>query len=297
MRITNRMMANNMLATISKNRELAADLQLDIATTKKVRRPSDDPAGVMQLQRLRGLVGRNNQFVKNITQMRDFMNNSTAAIDAAIEHVQDAKDIAIQASSGTVSVEARASLATQVGQLIGLVSDLGNTKFKGRYLFGGTLTTGTAPFTRAGDVITYNGNTKDIEGKIGYQTKMTYNKNGQELFDPTGGPDIFGELAALKQGLEANDEDAIQQTVSTLNSGLQHLISVTSEFGILQERLTSTEEIVENENVNFADTISKIQDTDVVKAIVDSQVLENAINSGLKTMANIVQASLVDFVS
>jgi len=297
MRITNKMIATRMLATITGNRALSAKLQLDIATTKKVRRPSDDPTGIVQLQRMKSLISRNEQYVRNLTLMRDFMTNSSAALESATEHLEQAKSLAIQASSGTMSTDARKTLSKQVDQIIDLMVDAGNTKYKNRNLFGGTLTTGVQPYSRSGDTVTYNGNDQNMDAQIGFKTQLTYNKTGNQIFNPAGGVDVFGELVALKNGLETDDVNAIQNSVTVLSKAIDQVVSASAEFGVLQDRLTSTEEFINNENVNFADTISRIQDTDIVKTLVDSQIVNNAITSGLKTMADVVQRSLVDFVS
>ncbi len=59
MRITNKMIATNMLSTVQRNRQMMNEAQLNIATTKKVRRPSDDPAGTLQIQQFKILISRN----------------------------------------------------------------------------------------------------------------------------------------------------------------------------------------------------------------------------------------------
>ena len=43
MRITNKIMQNNSLSNINKNKELEDKLNTQIATKKKITRPSDDP--------------------------------------------------------------------------------------------------------------------------------------------------------------------------------------------------------------------------------------------------------------
>ncbi|MFQ5677481.1 MAG: flagellar hook-associated protein FlgL [bacterium] len=296
MRITTKMMAKSMLATIQRNQQAAAEKQLDIATTKKVRRPSDDPGGILQIQEFKVLISRNEQYLKNVNQYRGFVTGTTAALDAITDDLQEAKNIAIQGGSDTVNAEARQSLARHVDQLLDNIVDHGNARFKGRYLFGGTLTTGTKPFTRSGDVITYNGNTADIQGNIGFDTKITYNKTGQSVFAPPGGVDIFSELVALKQGLESNDTTAIQNAVDQLGGAIDQTISLSAELGVVQERLTLTEQTIESDNINLADFLSRIEDTDVVEEIVNLQTLQNATSTALRTLADVLQTSLVDFV-
>lgn len=297
MRITNKMIAKNLLSTVQRNQQMTNKAQLNIATTKKVRRPSDDPAGTLQIQQFKVLMSRNEQYLKNIIQIRGFTSNSEAALQTISEDLEKAKSIAIQGGSDTVSVEARKSLAESIDQLIDNIIDQGNSRFKGRFVFGGTQTTGTKPFTRSGDVITYNGNDVDIKSNIGPDSQMTYNRTGADVFDPTGGTDIFGELIALKQGLESNDSSAIKNAIDGLGSALDQVNSISTEFGIIQGRMTSTEQLIETENINLADFLSRIQDTDIVEEIVNLQILENATTTALRTMAEVVQTSLVDFVS
>ncbi len=297
MRITNKMIATNMLSTIQRNRQMMNEAQLNIATTKKVRRPSDDPVGTLQIQQFKILISRNERYLKNITQIRGFTTNSEAALQAVSEDLARAKNIAIQGGSDTVTAEARQSLAENVDQLIDNIIDHGNSRFKGRFVFGGTQTTGTKPFTRSGDIITYNGNDADIKSNIGFDTQVTYNKSGADVFAPAGGVDIFAELVALKQGLENNDTNAIQNSVDELGSALDQVTSLSAEFGVIQNRLTLTEQLIETENINLADFLSKIQDTDILEEIVNLQVLENATTAALRVVAEVIQTSLVDFVS
>ena len=291
------MIAKNLLSTVQRNQQMMNKAQLNIATTKKVRRPSDDPAGTLQIQQFKVLISRNEQYLKNITQIRGFTTNSEAALQALSEDLENAKSIAIQGSSDTVSAEARQSLAQNIDQLIDNMIDQGNARYKGRFVFGGTQTTGTKPFTRSGDVITYNGNDADIKSNIGFDTQVTYNKSGKDVFAPSGGVDIFAELVALKQGLENNDTNAILNAVDGLGGALEQVTSVSAEFGIIQNRLTLTEQLIETENINLASFLSKIQDTDIVEEIVNLQILENATTTALRTMADVIQTSLADFVS
>jgi len=297
MRITNKMIATNLLSVVSRNRRLSAELHQDIATTKKLRRPSDDPSGVVQLQQLNVLISKNEQYLKNISQMTGFVTDSMDALDSITERLEEAKELAIRGASGTLDADARAALASTVDQLIDSMVNLANGQYRDRYLFGGNQTTGTAPFTRSGDTITYNGNDSAITGKIGHDTKVAYNQTGSDVFNPAGGVDVFDELIKLKQALENNDSDAINASVGGLGLAVDQLVNKTSELGALQNRLSLTEQMIENENINLADKVSKIQDTDMVEAIINSQLLDTAVTTGLRTMSKTIQVSLVDFVS
>jgi len=174
--------------------------------------------------------------------------------------------------------------------------DLANSKFKDKFIFGGTRNT-TAPFSRAGDVVSYAGNDNDLRGKIGVESELVYNKSGVDVFKAAGGVDIFAALADLKAGLEANDTNAIRTAGAALDNAQRQIINLSAETGVLQNRMTLTEQTLENENVNLSAFISKIQDTDLAEAIVNYQTLETAITAGLRTTADVIQTSLVDFIT
>ena len=95
----------------------------------------------------------------------------------------------------------------------------------------------------------------------------------------------------------SNVRNGQQYRCTDRNSTVWQVLAVSSEFGGLQNRLSSTELFLENENINFASAISRIQDTDMVEALVTSQIIDNAITAGLRTMADMIQVSLVDFIS
>jgi flagellar hook-associated protein 3 FlgL len=289
------MIARNLISNISKNRERAAELELDMASGKKIRRPSDDPAAVAKIQRLNTDISKNEQYLKNIGHIYEFTSYAASALDVVAEELQGAKEIALQGASGTLDPDARRSLAGRVDQNIDSMVDLANSKFNNRYLFAGSKTN-TKPFTRTGDVITYDGNDKSISGKIGFQADVAYNKTGSEVFNAAGGVDVFQAMIDLKQGLENNDQDAVQASVAVLDDAIRQITDKTADLGALQSRLNLTEEMIESNKISLAESLSKTQDTDVVEALVEHTIVENALNAGLKTMSKTIQTTLVDFI-
>lgn len=296
MRVTNKMISQNLLHSLSKNREQAAELQQDIASTKQLRRPSDDPSGLLQLERFKSLQARNEQYLRNVTHITGFVQQSAAALDNIADAIEQARQTAMQGGSDTLSAEARAGLAAQIDNLINTLVDLGNTKFKDKFVFAGTLNVGAAPFTRTGEVVNYAGNNNDLRGKIGFDSEVVYNKTGSDVFNPAAGVDIFKTLADLKAGLEANDSNAIRDAGAELERARSQVLNVSAELGVLQNRLSMTERAIENENVSLQTFISQIQDTDLAEAVVNFQTLENAITAGLRATADVIQTSLVDFI-
>ena len=130
MRITQKMISRNLLTTLTKNRSRAAELQMDIATARKVRRPSDDPAAMMQIERINRLISKNDQYSRNIGQVSGFVSASMNALDSISEQLDEARRIAIQGASGTSSPDARASLANVIDQIAESVLEMANTEWR-----------------------------------------------------------------------------------------------------------------------------------------------------------------------
>ena len=65
-RITNQAQQANSLQNIFRITEKLFKTQQEIATGKRINRPSDDPAGIRDALLLRTNLNQSNQFVKNI---------------------------------------------------------------------------------------------------------------------------------------------------------------------------------------------------------------------------------------
>ena len=65
MRITNKVMQNNALANINKNKVMQDSLNNQLATGKKIMRPSEDPVVAIRALRLRTDLSQIQQFYKD----------------------------------------------------------------------------------------------------------------------------------------------------------------------------------------------------------------------------------------
>ena len=83
MRITNGIMINNSLNNISKNKTLSDKLNTQLATTKKIQRPSEDPIVAIRALRLRSTYNEIEQYLdKNIPDARSWMETTQEAIES-----------------------------------------------------------------------------------------------------------------------------------------------------------------------------------------------------------------------
>ena len=137
-RITNQAQQANSLQNIFRITEKLFKTQQEIATGKRINRPSDDPAGIRDALLLRTNLNQSNQFVKNIVNNRIFIEASDTSLNSINLSLIRAKELSVSELGGVSTAETRNFAALEIDQLISQVFDSANTKVKNRFIFSGT---------------------------------------------------------------------------------------------------------------------------------------------------------------
>ena len=140
MRITVKELHRSMLETINNRYADLSDLQEQLATGKRLRRPSDDPVDVANDLQLISRQKELKQHKKNIEDSISYMLITETSMESTNTLMQRVRELAVQASSDTLSADEREYLNKEVEQLFRQQIALVNTKFKGDYVFGGQQT-------------------------------------------------------------------------------------------------------------------------------------------------------------
>lgn len=119
-------------------------LQNQIATGRRLERPSDDAAAAQRGFDLQRLLEQKSQAEINVNTNLSFLAASDAALSGTSNLLSRAKGLA-QAAVGA-SPQERAAAAIEIRQILEQLLDTGNQQFRDRYLFGGTRTE-AAPFS------------------------------------------------------------------------------------------------------------------------------------------------------
>ncbi|HAZ91281.1 MAG TPA: flagellar hook-associated protein 3 [Eubacterium sp.] len=148
MRITNNMMINNSLANLSTNKTRMSKLDTQLATYKKISRPSDDPIIAIRALRFRTSLGDVTRYIeKNIPDAEQWMSITEAALSKANDMFTDILGYCTQGANDTFETDNRKSIANSLQELKGAIYDQGNVDYAGRYIFSGYKTESTLTFT------------------------------------------------------------------------------------------------------------------------------------------------------
>ncbi len=116
------------------------DLQEQLATGKRLRRPSDAPVDVANSLQLRSRQKELLQYKENIEDGINFMAIAETAMESMNTLMQRLRELAIQASSDTMSAKERSFINKETEQLTRQMIALVNTRYKGDYIFNGQQT-------------------------------------------------------------------------------------------------------------------------------------------------------------
>ena len=129
-----------MLDVINTRYGELTDLQEQLATGKRLRRPSDAPVDVSNDLLLKTRLRELEQHKDNIEDSIGYMAITETAMESTNTLLQRVRELAIQASSDTMSATERMYTNKEVEQLTRQLVALVNTRFKGDYVFNGQQT-------------------------------------------------------------------------------------------------------------------------------------------------------------
>jgi flagellar hook-associated protein 3 FlgL len=255
---------------------------------------------------LRTSLSGTDQYVSNIDDARGWQDSTEAALDSITTYVNRAHDLLIQGSTDTADQSSRNAIAAEIDQLIQGVKESANATYGDKYLMSGTATS-VAPY-REGIDDRYYGNEAGwdpaIPGvlrEIGPSVTMSINSVAREVLgdgraNPTDGK-LLNTLRDIAQHLRADDGVSLRTTdITNLQDDLNALMDVRARNGALTNRLEAASTRMQQIQESVTAQLSETEDADIAKVMIEFNSQSAAYQASLRAGANIVQASLMDFL-
>ena len=138
MRISTNQLFDRSIQQILDNQGDLSDIQRQLATGKKILRPSDDPVGAAQVVRITEELARIEQYKTNNTLLKNSLTQEEAILQSVTDSALRARQLAVQAGSGINGEQDRQALGVEIGQIRDQVFDLMNARnADGEYIFAG----------------------------------------------------------------------------------------------------------------------------------------------------------------
>jgi flagellar hook-associated protein 3 FlgL len=300
MRVTQGMLTGNMLRNLSASYARLGKYQDQLATGKKINRPSDDPVIAMK-----GMVYRTNlteveQFKRNFSEAYNWIENSDAALDKATQALQRIRELVVQASNDTYEVSQRAAISEEIKQLTEHLASIANTKVGDKYIFNGTDTL-KQPVDLSQTPPVVSKNTDEIKIELSKGIYIPVNVNPTKVFnyDNTAkGNGLFSDLEFLNNDLNDATKSGkdISQYLSYIDQHINNLLSARAELGARLNRVELMEERVDQQEVIAHRILSDNEDADIERVITDLKTQESVHRAALGVGARIIQPTLLDFL-
>ncbi|KIL46585.1 flagellar hook-associated protein FlgL [Jeotgalibacillus alimentarius] len=291
MRVTQSMLAGNMLRNLTQSYEKMSKQQEQIATQKKISRPSDDPVVAMKGVLYRRNLTEVEQYKRNFSEAYNWVENADTSLDKANQAMQRLRELLVQTSNDTYDAEQRKATRAEIEQLKEHIEEIGNTKFGDKYLFNGTDTTNKPLDLETG---TYPSNSEAVEIELSKGVHIQVNIDGTSVFSQ----EMFDDIDQILDTLENEDTtgDDINNYLTNMDKHMTNLSNERSSLGARYNRIELMESRVSEQEVIATRVMSDNEDIDFEKVITDMKVQESVHRAALSVGSRIIQPSLMDFL-
>jgi flagellar hook-associated protein 3 FlgL len=196
---------NSMLNDQAQITNLASELSSGISLNS----PSDDPLHIGQALDLKGTIAQENTDGSIAQIASNQLSTTDGALSQLTNIMQSANTLAVQGASDALGTSERNDLGNQVNQLLGEAINIANTKYNGKYIFGGTSVTQQGPVTAIGNPPTgvqITGNNQVITQEFSNGQSLQLSTSLNEAFNTgsaDGTPSIFQTLINLRDALQS----------------------------------------------------------------------------------------------
>jgi flagellin len=271
---------NTNIASLNAQRNLSASTDSlktslqRLSSGKRVNSAADDPAGMAISQTMTMQVNGNNQGIRNANDGISMAQTAEGALGQIQNNLQTIRQIAVQASNGTVSDTNRSQLQTEVDQLTQEISRIvQTTNFNGTMLLSG------------GSSITF---------QVG-ASGVADNQVVASGLDLTTGMNSYANSLSATGTINITTSAGASGVLSALDSDINTVSNDRSQLGAVQNRFQAVVANMANYVQNLQDSRSRIEDTDFASEtanLTSNQILQQAGTAILSQANQVPQAAL-----
>jgi len=294
--------ASNVSALRAQNASVQANAGLQqamerLSTGKRINSAKDDAAGLAIATKMTAEIRGLNAATRNANDGISVTQVAEGAMGEVSNILQRMRELAVQASSGTVSDTDRSGIQAEVSQLKSQITSISSrTSFNGISLMNGSASlssggTGTKITIQAGNNA---GETVDVEIKavdlksLGLQGAVDLDNDGATTtkFDTNNnGVDTDSvDIDEANYDLDVSTQKGAELALSVLEKAINSTSAGRATLGGIQSRLETTVNNLTSQVTNLTDARSRIEDADFSSestAMAKSQILSQASNAML----------------
>ena len=283
---------------ITTARQRVSNAQEQLASGKRINRPSDDPVGADTIIRLRTTQAQLEGFTNNAAAGKETLLLGDDALNQYQEVLDRARALLTRAASDPTVIEAREPIAIELDGITARLQQLVNTQSGDYFVFGGTRIA-APPFDPSGVLNTTA--TTEVTLQVEPEGTLVATGVAAESFvsDATGSIlDALKAASAATRGTgnATADRTTIQTTLDRLNDFSALSNAARTQIG---ERLNHLDEVTERlsqYNLSVEQTAQRIETIDIAEAALQLTETNHALDAILQSSAKFGRRSLLDFL-
>lgn len=290
MRVTDAQIFGQQVRRINRLRSEQVKAHEQIASGKRVNRPSDDPDAWARLGRL----NYREQGVDAMTAQADSLRTRISAGESTLFQVtnllQRARELTVQGLNGSYSEAERDSFAAELEGIREHMIQLANSEQDGQYIFAG-VKTDTQPFGEDG---VYQGGEDGVLVQVGEGLKVDISIDGSQVFADQ--VDIFAMLDTLIAGFEDNDLGALDGSLEQIRGAEEQVLRAQTDLGGRLNRVDLAREMSDEIKLTFSRERQLIGDTDMAATVSQMVGLEQSLQAAVQVSQTAMLPSLLQLL-
>jgi flagellar hook-associated protein 3 FlgL len=280
--------------------------QAELTSGIRISKPSDDPTAVGDVLQLQSDIGQVTQVTSNLNGVKSEVDTASGVVQNAVSLLDQARSLAAQGASTTISPSQRSSMAAQAEQILNTLIDDSRATFDGHYLF-----SGDSSLQAAYSVNLANPNgvdrlltapaTRLIQDSSGQTFAVA--KTAQDLFDHRNPDDtlaadnVFAAVNSLRVALANNDQAATLAAAGAIQKAQDYLNQQGAFYGAVQNRITNALDVAQKFQLQSQTALSSERDTDVAKSATDLTQEQLSQQAAMQAQASMPRNSLFDLLT
>lgn len=294
-RVTQSMLNAQLIRNLNKNVARMDISQNQLATGRRINRPSDDPVGISYAMRYRSELSANDQYKENVDSAISWLEQADTTAGQIGNIFHRFRELAVKGANGTNPQGALNAIASEVEQLRDQLITLGNSQFNGKYIFNGQMTD-IEPYSKT-DPANDTADDGKIVFEIGVGVKISVNVSGNTIFgSPTDADNAFKMMSDLHTALINGDFAGINTAISRLDTRVDKFLEIRADIGAKINRIYLAEDRLKDININLQALQSKTEDADMAELITSLKTDEAIYQASLNVGSRIIRPSLIDFL-
>ncbi|WP_134703686.1 flagellar hook-associated protein FlgL [Ammoniphilus sp. YIM 78166] len=296
LRVTQSMLHNNMIRNVNQGFRKMEILHEQIASGRRISKPSDDPVGAMRGMQYRTQLLENETYKRNANEAKSWMETTDNLISNAGEAMHRVRELMVLASNGTLETSDRKAIASELGQIKEHLGMIANTAIGGRYIFSGTKTDQPPYSIETGMMNSNLINDGEMKVEVSNGVYMAMNVSAKSLFE--SGEGVFNTIDKVLSDLADSTKSGKDFTTYMEKFDLQHqhMLTIQSALGGRINRVELASDRLDFQEVAFTRLLSQNEDTDFAKAISELNAQEAVHKAALGAGARIIQPTLMDYL-